>query len=377
MNYTVKQVNLGSLARCHSAYYQELCIINACTENIVVVDVEGNQTTIEPVGTTFSNQTVQLHRRETLKNSMSMNGSSVPIPGTTVEVPFFHLQTGPIYVEEFNVVICREDDAPTCRHPHEAMSYTESLHKGLELICDKICDAPGIRILANDPSGKCEELYTLINSQVTTIPVTSLDDESFTLTFIVINEGRYYAETADLSEISEGKTNIIEFSNNMIPFVTTSKAHAESVAKSFKWLTPKAFMDFKERIQKEHEAALAAKDEQYNALKSERDAKVKELSAKLTLANTSLDQVKSERDDYKSRYQSLKNDLAATNDMMEAYRDKNKYATDLEMARNDMAMSNIKMQHQKEEATYKTWHVIAAAVIPSVLAVIIELLKSR
>ena len=376
-SYTVKEVNLGSLTRCHSAFYQELCIINACTENIVVIDIEGNQNVIEPVGSTFTNQTVQLHRRSTMKNSMNMNGTSLPLAGITVEVPFYHLQAGPIYVEEFNVMLCRESDAATCRHPHMGIGYIESLHNGLEMICDKICDAPGIRLMANDPNGRYEELYTLINSQVITIPVTNLDDDEFTLTIIIINNGQYYAETASLSEITEGKTNIVEFSSNMIPFVTTSKANAETMAKSFKWLTPKTFAEYKDKVEKQHQEELSAKDDQFAALKSEKDAKLKELGSKLTLANTNIDQLKAERDDYKAKYQCLKTDIEATSDMMSAYRDKNKYATDLEMAKNDMAMSTMKLQHQKEEATYKTWHVVLAAVVPAITAILIELFRSK
>jgi hypothetical protein len=376
-DYNTKQVNLGPLTRCHAAYYQEICVINACSENIVVIDVEGSQRVVEPVGSTFSNQTVLLHRRETMKNSTAMNGANIPLPGTTVEVPFYRLQAGPIYVEEFNVMVCTENDAVTCRHPRAAMCYTESLHNSLEMVCDKICDAPGIRLMANDPMGRYDELYTLINSHVITIPVTHIADDIFTLTLIIINNGKYHAETTNLNDISEGKTNIVEFTSNMIPFVTTSKANAESIAKSFRWLTPKAFAEYQEKMKREQEEALAAKEAQLAAFKADRDAKMKELAAKLTIAMTNLSQVQAERDDYKNRYQYLKGDISATSDMMSAYRDQNKYATDMSLAQNDLTLSNMKMQHQKEEATFKTWHLITAAAVPAVVAILVELFRSK
>lgn len=375
--YNTKQVNLGPLTRCHSAYYQEICMINACTENIVVVDAEGTQRVIEPVGSTFANQTILLHRRETMKNSTTTNGINLSLPGATVEIPFYKLQAGPIYVEEFNVVICTEDDAPTCRHPRAAMCYTEALHNGLSMLCDKICDAPGIRLMANDPMSRYDELYTLLNSQHITVPVTHIADDAFTFTVIIINNGKYHAETTALTDISEGKTNIIEFSNNIIPFVTTSKANAESIAKSFRWLTPKAFADYQAKMKQEHEAALLSKDSQISALKIERDTKIKELTSKLTIATTNLAQIQAERDDFKNRYQYLKGDISATSDIMSAYRDRNKFATDLALSRNDVTISNTKMQHQKDEATFKTWHLITAAAVPSILAILVELFRSK
>lgn len=378
-DYKSKQTNLGSLARYHSAYYRELCIVNASSENIVIVDVEGTKNTIEPVGSVFNNQTIILNQRSTLQNATASNGADIPLPGITVEVPYFKLQSGPIYVEEFNVVVCTENDADTCRHPRQAMSYTEALHNGLQLISDKLCDAPGMRLLANDPSGKCDELYTLINSQIVTIPVTHSPDtdDVFSFHFVTINNGGYHAESTDISVLLEGTTNTFEFENQMIPFVTTSKANAETMAKTFLWLNPKTFAEFKDKMQKEHEAALAQKDAAYNALKLEKDTKIKELNSKLTLVNTTLAQVQTERDDYKYKYQYLKGHLNAASDMMTAYRDNNKFATDLAIANNDREMSFTKMQYQKNEATFKTWHLVTAAAVPSVLAILAALFRSK
>lgn len=376
-NYKSKEVNLGSLARYHSAYYRELCIINASSDNIVVVDVEGNKTIIEPVGSVFNNQTIILNQRETMQNSAAFNGASIPLPGRTVEVPYFKLQSGPVYVEEFNLVVCTENDSDTCRHPRQAMDYTEALHSGLQMVCDKLCDAPGIRLLANDPTGHCDTLYTLLNTQVITIPVTHLPDEVFTFSTIIINNGKYHAESTNVAALLDGTTNTIDFDNTIIPFVTTSLANAETTAKSFRWLNPKTFADYQAKVKKEQEEALAQRDALYNALKADRDAKVKELNSKLTIVNTTLAQVQAERDDFKYKYQHLKGDLSATSDMMSAYRDQDKFRTDLVLANNDRVMSYTKMHHQKDEATFKTWQMVTAAAVPSIIAILAALFRSK
>lgn len=376
-NYSAKQVNLGPLTRCHSAFYQETCIINACTRNIVVISLDGSKRTVEPVGSAFNNQTIVLHRRETMGNTIAFSGSPIPVPGVSVEVPYFKLQSGPIYVEEFNIVVCTEEDAVVCRHPYAAMKYTESIDASLKLLGDKISDAPGLRLLANDPQGRYDEIYTILDHKVMTIPVTHVPDDLFTLTVVIIDEGKYFTDQLDLNELHTGTTNIVEFSNKFIPFVTTSKANAETIAKSYLWLNPQTFADFKEKEQKQYQANLNMLETQMNALKAEKDAKIKELSAKLMIANTTLAQIQAERDDYKYKYQYLKGDLNATNDIMSTYRDRQKFDYDLAMANNDLAISRTKRKHAQEEATFKTWHLIAAAAIPTIAAIGLELFRSK
>ena len=47
------------------------------------------------------------------------------------------------------------------------------------------------------------------------------------------------------------------------------------------------------------------------------------------------------------------------------------------MANNDLEISNTKRAHAKEEATFKTWHLIAAAAVPTVAAIVLELFRSK
>ena len=376
-DYSAKQVNLGPLIRCHSAFYQETCIINACTRSIVVISLDGTKRTIEPVGTSFSNQTVVLHRRETMGSTIAFSGSPVPIPGVSIEVPYFKLQSGPVYVEEFNVVVCTEEDAIVCRHPYAAMKYTESINESLKLLGDKILDAPGLRLLANDPKGRFDEIYTILDHGVITIPVTHMPDDLFVLKIVIINEGSYYTEELDLSELHAGTTNIVEFTDKFIPFVTTSRANAETIASSYMWLNPQTFAEFRDKEQKQYQSNLSMIEAQMNALRAEKDAKIKELTAKLTIINTTLAQIQAERDDYKYKYQYLKGDLNATNDIMSTYRDRQKFDYDLAMSHNDLAISRTKRKHAQEEATFKTWHLIAAAAIPTIAAIGLELFRSK
>ena len=375
--YVVKQSNMSALARCHAALYQETCIINACTEDVVMVDVTGKQRVISPTGSLFSNQTIMIHRRETDGPSLAGNGASLQIPGFTVEIPLFKIKSHPVYVEELNVVLCSKDDAETCRHPHAVMSYQEALDDGLRVMGQRIADAPGIRILANDPTSSCDYVYTLLDSRVIVVPVTHLNDEKFTMTLIVINEGRYFTETFDLSDLLTGTTNMVEFSNRAIPFVTTSRANAETIAKTFKWLNPTTFAEMQTKLKQQHEAEIGIREAAYAAQKAELEAKLKDMSTKLTILNTTLSQVTSERDDFKYKYQYLKGDINATNEMMSVFSNKQKYQASMHMSDNDVEISDTKRQHTKEEATFKTWHLILAAAVPVVCALGIEYFRSR
>ena len=299
------------------------------------------------------------------------------LPGTTVEIPLYKIKSGPLYVEEFNLVVCSVEDAETCRHPHAVMSYPEALDSGLQLVTDKIIDAPGIKVLANDPTSSCDYVYTLLDAQLITVPVTHLNDEGFTMTLVITSEGRPWVDTLDLSALLTGTTNVVEFSNRIIPFVTTSKAHAETIAKTFKWLNPTTFADMQAKMKQQHEVELSMKDATFASQKAELDAKIKELTTKLTIASTSLAQVTSERDDFKYKYQYLKGDINATNEMMSVYSNKEKYRASVHMSDNDVEISNTKREHTREEATFKTWHLILAAAVPVVCALGIEYFRSR
>ena len=374
-NYQLTQRELGPLARSQAAFYRETCIVNTCAKPVTLIESDGTMTEIPAAGTDFSVESVLMHKREVVGSSKSYRGSDINIPGMTIEVPYFKLVSGPVYVPEFNLVVCRAEDAEMCRHPFAAMRYSESIDQCLRLVADQICDAPGMRILANDPTDQFDTFYTLINSRVINIPVTHVADDGITLTLVLINDGQYYADVIDIDELSSGETNTVEFEDCVLPFITTSKLNAEEMAKAFKWLTPKAFALFKEKEQKRHEAELAAKDSMFEAYKAEREAKIKELAAKLTIINTTLAQTQAERDDYKHRYQYLKGDINATNDIMETYRDRQKYATDMHISDNDVRTSSLKRKNAEEESTFKTWHLIAAAALPAVAAIGIELFK--
>jgi hypothetical protein len=376
-NYTVTKRDLGPLTRSQTALYRETCVVNTCEKPITLIESDGTKTEVPPSGSDFSIRSVLLHKREIVGSSATRCYSDDRLPGFTIEIPYFRLNGGPIYVKEFNIVVCRSEDADSCRHPFAAMKYTESVDQCLKLVADQMCDAPGMRILANDPTDQFDMIYTLINSRVISIPVTHISDDGMTLTLVIIDHGKYYADVIDIDELKSGTTNTIEFEDCIIPFITTSKVNAESMAKAFQWLTPKAFALFKEKEQQRHEAELAAKDATFNAYKSEKEAKIKELTAKLTINNTTLAQVQSERDDYKYRYQYLKGDINATSDMMGTYRDKQKMETDISLSRDSMEISRIKRKHTKEENTFKTWHLIAAAAIPAVVGIGVELFRKK
>ena len=130
--YVVKESNLSALARSHNAFYQETCIINSCLDEIVIVEVTGEQRIIKPIGTMFANQTVVIHRRETEGASLAANGNPIQIPGISVEIPYYKIKNGPIFVEELNAVICTKEDAETCRHPHAVMEYHEALDRSYQ-----------------------------------------------------------------------------------------------------------------------------------------------------------------------------------------------------------------------------------------------------
>lgn len=369
--YTVSKVQRQSLAKSITTFYSEMSVCNSCNETVIAIDARNRRYSIVPTkheAYRYS-QSVTLLRRETIGKSKESNGDDTLMDGIIVTISYFELKQSPVYVEEFDLMLCLTDDMDDCVHPYQQTTFESCLSLGLETIEKSLDDAPMFKILANDPTNNYDALYTLLNKKIAKIPVTHMNDSSFTMTIIVSINGRFQKETICLDDFISGKENTFEFENRVIPFVTTSELNAYELAKSFRWITMSTFNEMMSKKEIQYKAELEEKTKIY-------ETKINGLKSDIENLNTILSQVKVERDDYKFKYERLRNDLSTSTDLMKVYTDREKYRATSHISDNDLRISTAKADIADKEAKFKLWHLCAAAAIPTAAAIILEILRS-
>lgn len=367
--YKITPVKRVSLAKSLIAFYQEMSICNNCGSTIIAVDAKNHRYAITPnqhPGNIISNLT--LSRRETIGKSKEASGDDVIMDGICVTVDFFEIKQEPVYVEEFDLLLCMPEDVEDHPHPHQQSSFENNLLMSLQQMEETLDNAPMFKVIANDPTNNFDVLYTLINNRVAKIPVTHMPGDSFELTLIVVANGKISREEINLDEFVTGKENTYEFENRVIPFVTTSELTAQDMGKSFRWITMSVL---NEALSKKDITCKADLDQQAKAF----EAKVTELATNLSSAKSTITQLKSERDEFEFKYNSMKADLGAANDMMRNNNEREKYRASQHMSDNDVHISDKKAETASKEAQFKTWHLYLAA-IPSVALLLVETIKA-
>lgn len=371
VRYTLTEQERGSLAENRVAWYQEISIFNGCMDTIVILDSSGTQHQIPPSpnGAYLQRNAVVLSRRGHVGISKQPNCADVMMPGITATVSGPMIKQEPVYVKEFDVVICTPEDAALCCHPFQKTDYASCLEEGIAKISSAFDDAPMLKIMANDPTNSFDYLYTLIDTQVTKIPVTHMSGDDFVLTLIFSVNGSYSTEEIILNDFLTGKQNTMEFQNRVIPFVTTTELCAKEYGRSFRWITMSMFNESIDKLKIEHKAELETQKKGF-------EVKLSDSAIKATSLQTQISKLESERDDYKLKYDSIRNDLAASTAFMKEHTDRQKLYASSHISDNDVKISDVKTQATETEQKYKLWHIVLAASVPVLATLTVEVIKA-
>ena len=368
--YTSQSVNLGSLTRATTTWYSERSVVNTLNENIVLIDRNDNHTVVPSSVTNgaFSDCIVVL-AREVVGASVNSQGTDLSLPGSQIKITKHALRNGPIYVETIDALLCTEEQALTAEHPFKQINHGEALEQYLSDLADRLDVAPGIKLVANDPTGSYDALYTLLDTDVVCVPVSHDMDDNFTLSMIIIKDAQIYRHIFDLSDLLKGVENTVYFAEHVIPWVTTSKIAAEQLAKTFKWISPEQYHEFEARLIQDNKTAM-------DQIKNSYEARLLDANTSITtLKATNTDLIR-ERDEYKQRYMTFKTDEQLRVDRLQAQGAIVKSQNDVYMSDNNLAQSNYKTMNAEKESNFKMAGLVAAAALPVVGVLAIELFKS-
>ena len=367
--YKSQLVKHVSLAKSLITYYQEMSIRNCSGSTIIAVDARNKRYSIPPVqhAAYSMDNSVTLMRRETIGESKTPAGDEIIMDGICVTIDYYEIKQQPVYVEEFDLLLCMPEDVEDFPHPHQQTTFDNNLALGLEQISESLDNAPMFKVLANDPTNNFDQIFTLVNNRIAKIPVTHMAGDDFELILISVVNGRLQKEVINLNEFITGKENTYEFENRIIPFVTTSEIAANEMGRSFRWVTMSVLNEALAKKDIEHKSELESQAKTFNA-------KISELNANITNLKSTITKLKTEKDEIEFKYNSIKANLESENEMLKHKTEREKFKAGQHISDNDVHISDVKAKTANTEARFKTWHLCLAAA-PSVALVIVEIIK--
>ena len=366
---TNESCKLGSLTRCTNGWYNEFIIVNGCKENVVVVDRLGNKTVVPSAAVNGAyDNTISILKRSSVGPSIDPEGRELQLQGSITKIRKHMLRNNPVFIDCMDVLLCTEDQALNAMHPYATLSYTDALETSLEQMPDRIDMAPGFKLMANDPTGSFDQLYTLIDTEIVEIPVTHEADDNFVLSILLYRDGQVYTEHLDLSALLKGTENTVKFNERIIPWVTTNKIAAMDMAKSFRWISPDIYKELEAKLQSQCKLTI-------DQAKSLSDARINDLTAQMTNLKSQLTQTSTERDEYKSKYTALKADQQVQVDRLQQQAVITKTNNDSQISENSLQQAMFKMQSAEKENQFKVAGLIMAAALPVVGLLAMEMFK--
>ena len=139
--------------------------------------------------------------------------------------------------------------------------------------------------------------------------------------------------------------------------------------KEFRWITPSLLNEITSKLKAEQKAEI-------EQLKKANDSKIAALNTKITEKDNEISKLKLEAEDYKAKYTILKNDLNAANIILENDNNRIKIQNGKVISNNDVEISKNKIESQKQEYTFKLWHLVLAAAVPTIGAITIEIIRA-
>lgn len=95
----------------------------------------------------------------------------------------------PYYLEDIGVVLCTHEQLPVVKHPFGRPSYNDILEN---LVCSlkEQTDQLSLHFIANDSTGKCNNLFLFFMGVVTSIKVTNIPAPNNTFTMVLSKDGK-------------------------------------------------------------------------------------------------------------------------------------------------------------------------------------------
>ena len=370
--YTPQTAEMLPLTRPQPGLYREMNVVNNTSIPIVVVNRDDVRTVIPPltVPVMYQIQSVVIMIRGSVKTTIDKVGNPTMAPGTTITLPLDRVRNGPIYIKEIDCVICTEVQSPSIRHPHASIPYEDGLESVIYRLTDQLAGSPGIRVLANDPSGRLTVLFTLIGDHVVQLPVMCESGEG-AVVIVIYSSGPETIEkdVLDIEKLLTGTENTLEFKNKAIPWITTSEIAARAMARTFTWISPKTYESMKSDLEKEAKKSADLAEDAHNA-------KIKELNIKLTEMESELSQVKDERDEIKLKYNAWKADMQSRADYMSGKWKERQAENDFRSSEASARVNEHKLRNAETEPHWKLATLILGAVIPTITVITLEVLKA-
>lgn len=377
MSYETEQINTGPLTRCFYGYYSELFIQNSTKSTIVVIDCNNNKINVPPMsGNQIGRETIIIWTRKTTNPTLDHNNTAQNIPGTRTSISLHDLnREGGFYINEINMVLCTEASATTAAHPKSSISFADAADQARGEMLRTLDEAPTIKLIANDPEGRYNKLYTTFGDILVDIDVQHMFGEA-ELEINYFSKGIQNSFVINLDEFFNGESEIMDIQDCPISFITTNKAKALRYTSEYKRIPQSEVDELLKKAATRSAKDVAAVKDQYETEAKLKDSEIKRLSD--TVKNLS-----HERDQQDLKLKELTAAISAANTMREKEvksreLDNKTHISDnnVNISHNDVKTSEAKRESAETESKYKLWHIIVAATLPVAGALALKIVTS-
>ena len=377
MQYENESVRVGPLTRSFNTMYSELMIQNNTKDNIIAIDSSNNHTVIPPVNQNqFGRETVIVWYRSTTEQTVDQNNNPLHIDGHRIIIPKHELNSeGGCYIPEINTVLCTEAMSIMTTHPRSSITYMDASEEARASVAESIQDAATIKLVANDPDGRYNKLYTVIGDMTIEIQISNVYGEAV-LQIMYFDHGKHQTYEVELDEFFNSADDLLELKDLPISFVTTNKARAARYAAEYKRVPQSEVEEMLKKAATRSAKDINAIKEQYDTDIKVRDNEIKRLKDDIKTANA-------DKDDAERKYTELKAAVDASNIMREhdlkekEINNKGRISdNNVTISDTDTETSRFKRDKEEQEAKFKTYHLVIAAAVPTVAAVGMKLLDA-
>ena len=378
MSYETEKINTGPLTRCFSGYYSEMFIQNNTRNNVVLIDCNNNKINVPPItGNHIGRELVTVWLRKSTTPSVDQNNRSTQLPGLRISIPLHDLnREGGFFIDEINMVLCTEATAMTASHPKSSITFADAADQARADISKILDESPTLKLIANDPEGRYNKLFTTFGDMLVEIDVQHMYGEA-ELEINYFYKGKQDSFIVDLDEFFNGEDETLELEDLPISFITTNKAKALRYTGEYKRVPQSEVDELLKRA-----AAKAAKD--IAAVKDQYETELKLKDNELKRITDDLKNVTSERDQLDVKLKELNAIINASNTMREKEVKSQELANkahisdnNLDISHNDVKTSESKRDSAEKESKFKLWHLIAAASIPTAGALLLKIASSN
>ena len=377
MSYETEQINTGPLTRCFYGYYSELFIQNSTKSNIVVIDCNNNKINVPPMsGNQIGRESIIVWTRKTTNPTLDHNNTAQSIPGTRINISLHDLnREGGFYINEVNMVLCTEASATTASHPKSSVSFADAADQARGEMLRILDNSPTIKLIANDPEGRYNKLYTTFGDVLVDIDVQHMYGEA-ELEINYFARGTQNSFVINLDDFFNGESETMEIQDCPISFLTTNKAKALRYTSEYKRVPQSEVDDLLKKASVKSAKDIAVVKDQYETEAKLKDSEIKRL-------NDTVKNLTHEREQQDLQLQELKAAMSASNTMREKEvksreLDNKTHISDnnVNISHNDVRASEAKRDSAETESKYKLWHIVLAASLPVAGALALKLVTS-